>query len=179
MTTGTGFTVRSAGMSDGPGIFHLYREAARIPGGIAREEDEITMEYVSSNLDKALRRGVCLVAEKTEDVGRLSGEIHCIAPEPRVFRHILSDLTVVVHPEVRGRGLGRLIFSRLLEHIERNMPGVLRVEFVARESNIRAVELYRKLGFVQEGRFEKRINGVSGSLEADIPMAWFNKGYRG
>ena len=38
----------------------------------------------------------------------------------------------------------------------------------------RAKQFYEKLGFKKEGRFEKRIRGVAGKLEADIPMAWFN-----
>jgi len=171
--------IRPATDADADGIFRLYRETARTPGGLAREEDEITADYVSSNLERALRRGVSLVAETEPsgpagDGGGIVGEIHCSVPEPRVFRHVLSDLTIAVLPAFQGRRIGHALFSALLEHVRRNMPPILRVELVARESNARAVALYEKLGFRREGRMERRIGGVSGRLEADIPMAWLN-----
>jgi ribosomal protein S18 acetylase RimI-like enzyme len=49
---------------------------------------------------------------------------------------------------------------------------ILRVELIARESNQRAIEFYRTLGFVEEGRFGNRIRNIDNSYEADIPMAW-------
>ncbi|MEO7387233.1 MAG: hypothetical protein ABIX37_09885 [Gammaproteobacteria bacterium] len=43
---------------------------------------------------------------------------------------------------------------------------------IARESNRRAIELYRSLGFVEEGRLVERICRPDGGYEADVPMAW-------
>jgi len=40
------------------------------------------------------------------------------------------------------------------------------------------LKFYEMLGFIKEGRFEKRIASDGGGFEADIPMAWFNPGYR-
>ena len=47
-----------------------------------------------------------------------------------------------------------------------------RIELMARESNGRAISLYRSLGFRIEGRLEGRIRGTDGQFEADLPMAW-------
>lgn len=49
--------------------------------------------------------------------------------------------------------------------------------FIAKqESNARALRLYESLGFVREGRMERRIRTPLGTgVEADIPMAWFPK----
>ena len=64
-----------------------------------------------------------------------------------------------------------------MNYIELKRPDILRVELIARESNTKAIDFYKQIGFVQEGRFEKRIIGTDNQFEADIPMAWFNKNF--
>ncbi|TKC60194.1 GNAT family N-acetyltransferase [Pedobacter hiemivivus] len=93
--------------------------------------------------------------------------------EPAVFRHVLSELTIAVDPDYQGKGLGKKLFQTLLADVQSNRTEILRVELIARETNSRAIQLYEKLGFKIEGRFEKRISNNSISFEADIPMAWF------
>jgi ribosomal protein S18 acetylase RimI-like enzyme len=172
------YIVRFVKTADENKIRLLYQEVATGSGGIAREADEITPDYIANNLQKALKNGIGLVIDHPQDAGRLIAEIHCSKPEPRSFDHVLSDLTVVVHPDFQGKGLGRLLFTTLLQHIKSNRPDILRVELITKESNNRAIALYQQTGFVIEGRFEKRINS-KGVLEADIPMAWFNSGFEG
>ena len=43
----------------------------------------------------------------------------------------------------------------------------------ARATNERAIRLYLKLGFIEEGRFRKRVRLRDGELVDDIAMAWF------
>jgi putative acetyltransferase len=47
-----------------------------------------------------------------------------------------------------------------------------RIELISRESNLRAIQLYKSLGFKIEGRLENRIKTSAGELISDIPMAW-------
>ncbi|MGH1347796.1 MAG: GNAT family N-acetyltransferase [Nannocystales bacterium] len=49
-----------------------------------------------------------------------------------------------------GFGIGRRLFETALAHATRN--GIRRVELTVREDNLRALELYRGLGFEVEGR---------------------------
>lgn len=79
---------------------------------------------------------------------------------------------IAVHPEAQGRGVGRLLFTRLLGIVARDSPAIVRVELIARESNAHAIALYESVGFRREGRFEARVRSVDGGLEADTPMAW-------
>lgn len=167
------YQIRPATWSDKEAIYKLYKAVARQKGGIARIESEITPAYVQHNLKQALDHGICLIAEDAES-GFLLGEIHCYKLEPRVFNHVLSELTIVVHPDHQGKGIGRSIFQCMLDTIQTNHPDILRVELIARESNRKAIELYQKLGFKIEGRFEQRIANEDGTFEADIPMAWLN-----
>ena len=46
------YQVRNAIGEDGSAIYELYRIVSKDAGGIAREEEEITMEYISGNLKK-------------------------------------------------------------------------------------------------------------------------------
>lgn len=163
------FTVRPAKLEDAASIRSLYRSVAKIAGGLARLEDEITDDYIEHNLHNGVTRGVCIVAESA---GKIVGEIHCYPPTPRVFSHVLSDLTIAVAPDFQGHGVGRAIFTHLLNTVTQNRPEILRVELIARESNQKAIAFYQSLGFVIEGAMKGRIHRPDGEFEADIPMAW-------
>lgn len=171
------YIIRQAIPADRKNILKLYQQVAFLPGGIAREFDEITESYVDHFMQHAAQTGAELVAVNAADPEKIIADIHCCKLFPKVFRHVLSDLTIAVHPDYQGKGIGKKLFTTLLEFITDNRPDVLRVELIARESNARAIEFYKQLGFVVEGRFENRINGEYDRLEADIPMAWFNKNF--
>lgn len=170
------FITRFANLEDAKNILNLYKKVSKTIGGIARTESEISEEYVLNNLKKSITNGVCLVIEES-NTSQLIAEIHCYKLEPKVFNHLLSELTVVVNPEYQNQGLGKLLFTSLLELVETKRTDILRIELIARESNTKAIQFYEKLGFKIEGRFEKRIDNGTQNFEADIPMAWFNKNY--
>lgn len=163
--------INSANPQDRGEIFTLYRAVAANEGGLARTAEEISEEYIVHFVGKSLESGLCLVARET-DGDSIIGEIHCYALGPRVFAHVLGELTIAVHPDKQGLGVGKRLFTELLRRIEQERPDILRVELIARESNRKAIEFYQKLGFHIEGRFEHRIRSVGGGYEADIPMAW-------
>ncbi|GLI56206.1 N-acetyltransferase [Propionigenium maris DSM 9537] len=160
--------IRKTRVEDIEGIYTLYRRVARIPGGLARYEDEITKDYIEGVIKSSMERGLSLVVDIE---GRIAGELHAYRPGLRVFDHVLSDLTICIDPDLQGRGLGRELFEEYLKRVEVEMEEISRVELIARESNRGAIEFYRSLGFVVEGSFAGRIRGVDGELEADIPMA--------
>lgn len=165
------YTISSANVEDKSAIAMLFRAVASIEGGLARTLDEITDDYVGNFLNKSLDSGVILVARHT-DSQQIIGEIHSYALGPKVFAHVLGELTIAVHPEFQGQKIGKALFSELLTQVIENRPDILRVELIARESNQKAIEFYQKLGFKIEGRFVDRIRSVGGGYESDIPMAW-------
>lgn len=163
--------INAATSDDRAEILALYLAVAAVEGGLARTAEEISQEYVSHFLGKSLESGFCLVAREAND-DPIIGEIHSYALGPRVFAHVLGELTIAVHPAKQGLGVGKRLFTELLRRVEQERPDILRVELIARESNRKAIEFYQKLGFHIEGRFENRIRSVGGGYEADIPMAW-------
>jgi len=169
----TQFIIRKATLEDTNEIFELYKKVSKKVGGLARVEKEITKTYIENFSYRSFENGLQFVVTDALNEQAIVAEIHCYQLEPGVFKHILSELTVAVHPDYQGKGLGKRLFQTLLDNIQLNRPDILRVELIARESNSKAILLYEQLGFKIEGRFENRINNGNNSFEADIPMAWF------
>lgn len=172
----TTFIPRHATGADCKQILELYKRASVATVGLARASGEITESYITGFCSKAQQNGLQLVIENNGS-DKIIAEIHCSKLEPKVFSHILSELTVVVDPDYQGQGLGTCIFKSLLAIVSSKRSDILRVELLARSSNIKAINLYQQLGFVIEGRLERRIKNEMNTFEADIPMAWFNKNY--
>ena len=168
---------RSAVSKDQPKILALYRKVAAKTGGIARSENEVTPEYVQHCMKQSASTGLQCVVDHPEHANEIIAEIHGYKMEPKVFAHVLGELTIAVDPGFHGMGIGKLIFGYFLDQITKNRHDILRVELVTQESNTRALNLYQSVGFVREGRFEKRIRMYNDQLEADIPMVWFNTNF--
>ena len=162
-------SVRAVRKEDSAAIHALYRHVARVPGGLARLEDEVTTAYVDAFLARTLERGIGFVAVAEESV---VGEIHAYSPGIFCFSHVLGDLTIAVDPSGQGQGIGRSLFERFMVEVIDGCPEIGRVELIARESNRRAIRFYESMGFVREGVFRQRIRNLDGSIEADVPMAW-------
>ena len=168
---------RTATIEDLERIVILYKTVARVEGGIARLENEITHAYVRNFIEKSLAQGLIIVGENPSNENELVAEIHAYKPGIAVFNHVLSDLTLVVHPDHQGKKIGRTIFTIFLEEVGRNMPKIGKIELITRESNMKAIQLYQSLGFKIEGRMEMRVRSTSGMYEADIPMGWQNPNF--
>lgn len=149
-------------------VVALYRAAAA-SGGLARRPEEIDADGVRPFLARAQADGVSRAAFAPD--GTLVGEIHALRMAPAQFSHVLTDLTVAVHPAWQGKGLGSLLFTKLIEAARVLSPPVKRIELMAREGNADAIRLYQRLGFVMEGRFAARVHLPDGTVEDDIAMA--------
>lgn len=167
--------IRKATMNDEQALKKLYIKVAKIPGGLARTDNEITDAYIHKTLSSGINRGLALVVENHD---LIIGSMIKYKLEPKVFSHVLTEGSILIDPDYQGKGIGSKLISQFLQEVQNHYPDILRVEIIARESNP-ALKLYERLGFKQEGRFEKRIQGIHGNFEADIPMAWINQKFNG
>ena len=81
-------------------------------------------------------------------------------------------LTIVVHPGFLGRGIGAALMRDLLDWAAQTRR-VEKIELLVRATNERAIRLYAKLGFVEEGRLKRRVRLADGGFIDDVTMAWF------
>ncbi|MEJ7644999.1 MAG: GNAT family N-acetyltransferase [Chryseolinea sp.] len=168
---------RTAEIDDLHKLVALYKAVARQEGGIARLEHEVTEDYVKDFLIKSLASGLIIVGEHPEDPERLVAEMHGYKAGPKIFDHVLGEITVLVDPEFQGKKVGKTLMMIFLDEIVRNRTDIGKVELFTSEGNHRAMALYQSLGFRIEGRFEMRIRTPDKNYEADIPMGWQNPNF--
>ena len=160
-------TIRPTTPADAAAILDVHRAAASNGGGLAREPDEMDLAGIEASLAKPFLNGVALVAQID---GRILGEIHASRLGPRQFDHNLTDLTIAVHPDAQGKGVGAALFEALFAQAATLTPPIERVELFCREGNTHAVRLYQRLGFTIEGRFPRRVRLSDGTVEDDLAM---------
>ncbi len=168
---------RTANIDDLHKLVILYKAVARQEGGIARLEHEVTEDYVEHFLTESLASGLIIVGENPDDADQLVAEMHGYKSGLKVFEHVLSDVTVLVHPLFQGRKIGKTLMMIFLDEIVRNRTDIGKVQLFAREGNPRAIALYQSVGFRIEGRFEMAIRTPDKNYEADIPMGWQNPNF--
>jgi len=77
-----------------------------------------------------------------------------------------------VHPDFRGLGVGNALLARMIDWAKAN-PRLERIELNVLASNEPAIGLYRKLGFVEEGRKVDAIKYQDGTYVDDLQMVRF------
>lgn len=163
--------LRALTPGDAPAVLTLYQATAGNPSsGLARSPDEMDLTWVQGFLAKASLNGATLGVWAGEV---LAGEIHASRMGPRQFDHNLMDLTVAVHPDWQGRGVGARLFEGLFAAAAAMTPAIERIELAVREGNDGALRLYERMGFVIEGRHSGRVRLPDGTVETDITMAKF------
>jgi putative acetyltransferase len=166
-----GAHIRIADIGDAPILCHAERAIARTPGRLISKPEELVELAFEKKIEFLKRAGRYLVAEiDSKVVGHAL--LEPMAPL-KALKHVFT-LTVVVHEGYAGQRVGSKLMHSLLEWAHAS-PLVEKVELRVRESNHPALQLYRKFGFSEEGRFERRIRLDDGSYLADISMAWFPK----
>ena len=158
------FEIRPAMTANRDGIVALHKAAAVTPGALARTPEEVTPVYA----DGAIASDICLVA--VEPDGFVVGEIHAKRETVALFAHVLGGLTVAVHPDRQGLGIGSKLFEALIAWARVQDPSILRIELAAGAGNPGAVRLYERLGFRHEGRQVARGRLPDGRFEDDILM---------
>jgi RimJ/RimL family protein N-acetyltransferase len=78
-------------------------------------------------------------------------------------------LGIGVQPPYRGIGVGEALLVALLDWAEHE-PELERVELSTFPHNVRALNLYRKLGFVEEARLERAYKLSDGTYYDDVMM---------
>jgi ribosomal protein S18 acetylase RimI-like enzyme len=129
---------------------------------------ESVRQFVLENIENSLPQFVAL-SEDEQDKARLVGWCNIFPQNLEGFTHC-GTLGMGVHKAFRRRGIGERLVERAISRAKE--IGLERVELEVYASNIPAIKLYKKLGFVVEG-MKKRARKLDGTYDDMIQMALF------
>lgn len=169
---GVSFTIRQARVTDAPVLAAAERAIAATPGALASRPHELRDDNFAAKIAElaAADNGRYLVAATDDE---LIG--HAIFDPLRLdaTRHVVH-LTLAVHPGWQRQGVGAALLAELLAWA-RAAPAVEKAEIHVRSANTAAQALYRKLGFVEEGRLRRRIKVGPGQYLDDVLLGLWLK----
>ena len=167
--------IRRATENDIRPLYKFYKIVARSnPGNLTQEEGEITLDYVAGVLKEGLKYGLVLVIEEG---GEIVGYLKAFTSRFKCLAHVLTNATMIVHPEWQGKGYGGQLIDAYLREIEANMPHILRFELLPHRSNTRAIEFYKKHGFRWESMAFQKIRKPQGNFDSEVTLVWFNPNF--
>lgn len=141
-------TIRPAKIEDSKAIVHAEKEIALEPGIFCSQPSELKEESVIQSISKGI---IYLVAEEN---GIIVGH-GFLEPLPLESLKHVGELNLVVHKGFQGRGIGSLLLKKIVEAAKKSQ--MEKIELNVRTTNTRAITLYQKMGFVEEGRLRKRV----------------------
>ena len=160
--------VRRAQAKDAPILAKAQKEIAKVPGYFCSQPSELTSENVQATISTLHKnRGLYIVAEIE---GQLVGHAFLEPLHPQALSHV-AELTVVVHKGWQEKGIGSRLMKELIAYAK-SSQWIERIELWVRASNERAISLYKKIGFQEEGRLKKRVK-VGNRYFDDIVMALY------
>ena len=147
--------VRSAGEEDRLRLATVFAAVAEERDGIATEPP-VDVELRAATW--RLEGGLVAVVE-----GEIVGSIHV-----DVSPHGFGEIGMAVLREWRGRGVGSALLAAAIEWARQQ--GLHKLSLSVFPHNAAAIALYRKFGFVQEGRRVKQCRRANGDLWDTIEM---------
>jgi RimJ/RimL family protein N-acetyltransferase len=127
-------------------------------------EDEV--KWIGGMLENT--REILIVAEFN---GQIIGNIDFHAGNRKRTSHA-GEFGMGMLPEWRSRGLGSILLGALIEWA-RQVPGLEKINLRVLASNQRAIGLYKKFGFLEEGRRSREFKFSDGTYVDEISMGKF------
>lgn len=137
----------------------LLREADECKDMTVEEEEAFIAHHIESG-----RAGLVLAEFDGEYIGNASFDV--AGPSRRNSHR--ADIGIALYSDYTGMGIGKKLFSLILETIEN--CGFESAELTVVEGNDRAIHMYESFGFVEVGRIPKANKYEDGTYAADIHM---------
>jgi RimJ/RimL family protein N-acetyltransferase len=151
------YTVRPATAGDARGMAELFAVVAEERTGIA-SEPPVDVEQRTEQFTASVASSIVAVAG-----GQVVAMIHT-----NVSRHGFGELGMLVDREWRGRGVGSALIQATVDWAREQGLHKLSLEVFAH--NTAAIALYRKCGFVEEGRRVRHYRRANGELWDSLVM---------
>lgn len=162
-------TFRDALIEEATLLSQKEKEIAEVPGLFCSSPTELTVQNVEDTIRKfhESQKGIYLVAEYDQKVVA-HGFLKPLGVQS--ISHV-AQLNIAVHPGWQKKGIGRKLMEALIERAKR-ADYLEKIELNVRATNHHAISLYKKLGFVEEGRQKNRVK-IGDNYIDDIIMALF------
>lgn len=167
-------TIRKAEISDAQSILNHAKIVFAESSFLLTEPEEysMTLEKEEEWLNKNSQlKHLVLVAETEE--GKIIGMLNFAANERAKVAHI-GYFGISIQAAYCNQRIGAKMITDMLEWAEKE-PGVEKVCLEVFANNERAIHLYKKLGFAEEGRKIRHIKLRDGSYQDEILMYQFVK----
>jgi RimJ/RimL family protein N-acetyltransferase len=151
------FAVRPASVDDTKAMARLFSAVAAERSGIATEPP-VDIDERAAQFARTIADSVVAAAG-----GQIIGMIHVEAT-----RHGFGEIGMLVDRDWRGRGVGSALVLAAIGLAREQGLHKLSLEVFAH--NAGAIALYRKCGFVEEGRRPRQYRRASGELWDSIVM---------
>lgn len=157
--------IRPAQHQDAEHIAAAEALVAATPGLLIGVPHEIPLSAYQQLIAELQSSGLYIVGEAH---GQLVGHLILEPMGMQQLAHVLR-LSIVIHPNKQGQGLGRQLLQHAIDWAQQH-PKFDKIELNVRAGNQRAIALYQSLGFVQEGRFARRVKLSPTQYIDDISM---------
>jgi putative acetyltransferase len=153
---------------DARALYQAERETSKTPGLLVSLPHELSEQQLRDKIMWLTKVGICLVVEiDGKTVAHAWLDPMCLS----LISHVYT-LTIVVHPGHTGCGIGTCLMRALTDWAAQ-ATRVEKIEWRVRQSNVVAIQLAERFGFVEEGCFERCFKLPDGSYLADVSMAKF------
>jgi RimJ/RimL family protein N-acetyltransferase len=161
--TGAGYSIRPASAGDAADLVALRDSIAAEGRWVAAEAGERTVLEESLGLASLLSHGGLALVVEVED--RLVGQL-AVHRRPGRYEAHVGEVSITVHRDHREQGLGRALLETAVAwaravRLRKLALGVF-------PDNLRAIALYRSVGFVDEGLLAAHVR--IGGEERDLTV---------
>ncbi len=158
--------IRYATLDDLEAIRALYHAVTLQGSGIARKTAEVTDQYIRSFIRKSLEQGNHPGSPAIESVESWWRKCTRPAWTPKVFNHVLSDLTIVVHPAFQEYGIGPEYLPGIAERGGGPSSGYpAGGNWWPRKVMKGGLKFYEMLGFIKEAGLREGSPAMVGALK--------------
>ena len=148
--------IRTVRPSDFKSFHHCFESIVQ-EGGFFQFTKVPTKEKLKKFIDGLIKNDFTMLVS-TDQVGDVIGWVELVPPRNQESSHNL-ELTIGVREDYRGKGLGKELFLKALESVDKLKYKFIRLEVL--KSNALAIEFYRRNDFFEDGTIPKKylING--------------------
>ena len=168
--------VRRATINDVDGIYEVYKKSSEAhPETLTQYSNELTKEYIKSEIENALERGLILIACSNNEI---VGSFKAYTSKYKKLAHIMTNGTFTVMPTYEGKKSFVFLLKAFLKELSENYKYIYKLEGVPHETNMDLVNYYLGFDFIIEGRIKNKIfNLTTNSFNDEIIISWKNPNF--